>query len=840
MIAYWRRALRAQLHGQRTLFVLTVFGVALGIASVLAIQVINRSAVAAFQGGVEALSGDADLSVVPRVPTLPDSLLVVARRDPAVAAAWPMVEATAALQGRDQVFLDIVGADLYMPVRIPWEGPRGDPARALTVPGWAAISPDLAADLRVAVGDTIAVSVGTRPVTLRVGALVDFQRLTPLASRRLVVMDVAQAQALFGAPHGLSRIDLVLAPGAAPARVATRLGRALGPAVDVLRPAQRTARAENLLSAFRLNLTALSLISLVVGFFLVHSGTQAALVRRRLEFGILRATGATRRQVLALILGEVALLGAAGVLVGVPLGLWAARANVGRVSATISNLYLLDAIERIDVPVAVVAGAALLGVAAALAGAAGPALDTSRRDVRALLASLTLHERAAARAVPLLGAAALLLAAAFGWALTLGREVKPAGFVLSVAVLAAVPLAAPWLVQRVTGALPVRRFGVAFALRGLGARLHATAFAVSSLAIAVAMMVGITIMVGSFRETVALWLEASLRADVYVTTPSWRGAGPEGTLDSVTVRTLLAMPGVARADRLRGFTVMSGPRPIALAGVDMALPGGAARFPLFAGDTASAMAAARHGAVIISEPLSRKAHLGVGDSLPITTPTGERRYRIAGVSYDYATETGAAAMDLATLAAAFGPGPVNSVALYLAPGRDAERMVDAIRARLPGVPLTVRSNRTLKGQAFRIFDETFAITRLLQLMALLVAVTGITLTLLILARERAQELAVYRALGATRAQVFRVFVAKGVGLAAMGFVGGAAAGGALAAILIYGINRAYFGWTIQVHVPWGTLGSAAALMLAAAVAASLYPAARAGATPAAQLSRDDA
>jgi putative ABC transport system permease protein len=621
--------------------------------------------------------------------------------------------------------------------------------------------------------------------------------------------------------------------------VADRLQQRVGPAAEVLAPEQRQARAEGLLAAFRLNLTALSLISLVVGFFLVHTSTQAALVRRRAEFGVLRSTGATRRQVLALILGEVALLGAAGVAVGLPLGVWVARHNVGMVSASITNLYLLNEIERLDIPPLLLAGAAALGLAAAAAGALGPALDTVRRDVRALLAAITLHEQAGARALPALGLGVLVLAAALGWYAIWGRAVRPAGFVLALAVVGAVPLAAPWFVQAAARAARVRRFGAAFAIKSLGVRLQTTSFAVSSLAIAVAMMVGITVMIGSFRDTVALWLASSLRADVYVTTPSWRGAGAGGALDPATVAALDALPGVRAADRLRGFTAWDGERRIAVGGVDMDLPGGEARFPLLSGDPTAVMAAARAGAVIISEPLSRKARIGAGDSLALVTPGGVVRFPVAGVYYDYATEIGAAAMDLRTMARAFGPGAVNSMALYLEPGVDPERAMDEIRARLPGVTLNLRSNRSLRAEALRIFDQTFAVTRLLQVIALLVAVTGITLTLLILARERAAELAVYRAAGATRRQVFGIFVAKGVGLAVMGLAGGAVAGAALAAILIFTINRDWFGWTIQIATPWATLAQGYAAILAAAVAASAYPALRAGATPVADLSRDD-
>src|SRR5437868_12759313 len=327
MIRYGLAALLAQIRRAGSLFVLTTLGVALGIASVLSIQIISRSAMGAFRGGMRAVSGDADLGVVPRLTALPESLFAVALADPAVAQAWPAYQITAAVDGREHYYLDVAGVDLFAPVDMPWTGAPMDPAAILATPGWCVIAPALAAELRLAVGDTLAVSSGTRRAVLRVGAIVDIQKVVPLASRKLVVMDISQVQTLLGRRGELTGIDVRLAPGTDTAVAVPRLRTAMGASAEVLTPTQREQRAEGLMRAFRLNLTALSLISLVVGFFLVHSATQAALVRRRLEFGILRASGATRSQVLALILSEVAVLGLAGVAIGLPAGYFAARAN---------------------------------------------------------------------------------------------------------------------------------------------------------------------------------------------------------------------------------------------------------------------------------------------------------------------------------------------------------------------------------------------------------------------------------------------------------------------------------------------------------------------------------
>lgn len=838
MIRYAARSLRAQLGSGRTLLALTVFGVALGIASVLSIQLLNRSALAAFSGGVRAVSGDADLSVLPTASVFPETLYTRVLADPAVRMAWPIYQVNVALRGRDKFYLDVIGSDLVLAAGIPAAG-RPTFGETLTKPGWVAIAPALAAELGVDTGATLEVSSGSRAAALTVGALVDLQRYAPLASRKIVIMDIAEAQRLLGTAGQLTQIDLVLTDDTLAAATAQRLGAALGPAVEVVNPVQREQRAEGLMRAFRFNLTALSMISLVVGFFLVRAATQASLVRRRLEFGILRANGATRSQVFALIAGEVALLGLLGAIIGIPAGILAARANIGVVSGTLTNLYLLSEIEQLDIPLWLLLLTALLGMVSTAAGAAGPARDLADSDVRELLAPITLHERAEKSVAPGVVKALVILGLAIALYLIAGRDWQPAGFLLAVALGAITVLLTPAIIHVAAGLVRVRRFGFAYALKSLHARLATTSFAVASLALAVAMLVGITVMVGSFRQTLVVWIGSTLQADIYVTTPSWRGTGAQGSLDSSLAAGMARMDGVRAIDRLRGMQATSGTRRFALAGVDFSLLGLESRFALKEGDQREAFRAVREdGALIITEPLARKTRLGVGDSLPLVTPAGVRRFAIAGITYDYSSESGAAAMDLATLARHFGPGSINSVALYLETGIDPERFIDSIRARFPGQPLNLRSNRALRAEVMRIFDQTFAVTRLLQVMALLVAASGITLTLLVLARERRSELALYRALGAYRGQILRLFFGKGLAIGLLGLFLGVIAGAVLAAILVLVINRAWFGWTIQVAVPWRDVAVSAITILSAASLASLYPAARASATPATDLSRE--
>jgi putative ABC transport system permease protein len=835
---YFWRALLAQLRAGRALFGLAVAGVALGVGAVLSIQILNGSALGAFGGSVRAISGEAQLSIVGRGPALPDALVVEVLGEEGVRAAVPLYRVEVALEGRGAGTLEVVGTDLFAPVRSPWAVERGSLGDVLGVRGWVAVTPELAAEMGWRPGTRLAGSSGSRRVELVVGALVDFRRRAPLAPRRLAVMDIAQAQALLGQAGRVQQIDVLAVEGADVAALAHRLEARLGGRARVTTPEARVAEAGALLDAFRLNLTALSLVSLLVGGFLVYASTQAALARRREELGVLRCLGATRAQVLGLVVGDALLLGALGTALGIPLGWLAARANVAAVSATLQNLYLLEGVERVTLSPGLAALGVALGLAGALAGAALPALDASREDPRALLGGRE-EGRAPGRAGRVAAAGALGLAAVAALALGPARGSRWAGFALALGVLAAAALAAP-LVLSAAGRLPLpRRLGAAYGARDLAAHLRATGVPAGALATAVSMLAGITVMIGSFRETVDGWLAATLHADVYVTTPSWRRGRSEAALAPDVVERLARAPGVRAMDRLRQLSLEVDGRRISVAGFEAGLPEAGARVELVAGDVRAALRAVREeGAVLASEPLARRARLAPRDELTIAGPSGPERFRVAGVYRDYGAEGGAVLMDLATLGRRFGEGPLSNVALYLEPGVDPEREVAMLREAFAGDALVVRSNRTLRADVLAIFEQTFAVTRLLQAMSLLVAACGVTLALLVLARERSAEVALYRALGATRAQIFRVFVGRGLGIAAAGLLLGAAGGAGLALVLVELINPAWFGWSIALHPPWRTLAQQALVLVLAALLASIYPAARASGTPAKELSRD--
>lgn len=841
MIGYFLKAMARRLRQELPLFVLTLGCVVLGVASVVAIQLVNQSAIAAFGAGMRAVDGEVDLSVVPDGPSLPESVWRIAGSDPGVSMAFPVLDLDVKVEGKGNPFLDLYATDLSLGAPLAAaqkrEGERelGSP---LVEPGWVALTESVATRLELSLGQAFTVSLGSRHVELRLGMRIADRERTKLPSDRFALMDIASAQELFGRVGELDRIDIRLRDGARADEVIARLTPQLPQGSRAVTPAQRESQAEALLEAFRVNLTALSLVSVLVGTILVFSAVRAQLVRRRSEFGLLRSLGATRFQVLALALGEVLVVALLGCAIGIPAGQFAAMDRVGTVSVTLTNLYLLDAIQSVVTPWWLIPIAIAIGLGGALLAAFAPAIEIATADPRELLSPRAVERKLDRRAPWLALAGVSILLVAFGSWATFAGDSKLIGFALGLAVLLAIPACVPLWFTRVFARVGSGGFGVGYAARSLSRRISTGAIAAAALAIAVSMLFGITMLVGSFRDTVVRWLDSAIRADVYVSTPSMSRSLSDAGIAPEVVARIAADPRVIAIDRQRRTAVWLGDRRTNILAIEPNIPGGEARYPLIDGDPDTVRRAlSEPGNCLISEPLSRKLDLAVGDSLTLPGRSAAFPVRIAGIYYDYTSELGVIVLSNLEFARCFGPGDDTSLGIYLKPGTNAENAIDDWRAAIDG-SLYFTPNERLRREAMQIFDQTFLVTRLLEATALLVAALGIALGLLILAAERRNEIALYRSIGATPRQVLKLFLGKGLAIGSAGIALGAIGGGLLAFILIRVINRTWFGWTIEATFPWVAMLRQVATILGAVLLASLYPSIQASRESGVELSRE--
>jgi putative ABC transport system permease protein len=595
--------------------------------------------------------------------------------------------------------------------------------------------------------------------------------------------------------------------------------------------------------AFAINLTALSLLALVVGMFLIYNTMTFSVVQRRELIGILRALGVTRGEIFAVVLAEAALVGLAATALGVLLGIALAQTMLGFVARTINDLYVTLAIREVAVSPSGLARAVALGLGGTLLAALAPAVEATSTAPRAALHRSFLESRSR-RAAPRLALAGLALLVLAGAALAPARAPLAVAYAALFAVLLGASLVTPvaTIGLMAAGRAPM---GWLFGLPGrmaagsVIAALSRTAVALAALMIAVAATVGVDVMIGSFRQTVERWLGSTLQSDVYVSPPSLVGNRPDATLDPALIARLAAVPGVARVNTNRTVRVQSPAGPVALVALDVD-GRGLAGFSLVRGDPAAVARQFDAGGAIVSEPLAYHRGLDVGARLRVRTDRGERELPVVAVVRDYGSTEGVAMLSRRTYDALWDDRAVSALGLVAAPGTDVNAWLSALRqAAGPDQDVLIRSNRALREASLEVFDRTFAVTIVLRLLATAVAFAGVLSALMALGFERARELAVLRAQGFTPGQVRGLVVGQS-GL--MGLAAGLLAipvGLALALLLIFVINRRAFGWTLELEVGPGVLVQAVALAVTAALAASVVPARRIAARPLAELLRDE-
>ena len=830
--------------------VLAVGGLALGVATVTAVDLATASARRAFGLSLDAVQGAATHEISGGPGGIDEAVYVGLRTAAGgVLEAAPIVEGYVGVGGRA---LQLVGLDVFANPGFRADGglaraiPEETGADAierladwLLRPGSVALAARSAADLGLAPGDTLAVEVSGRAHPARLaGVLGEAQSGTGA----LLIADIAQAQEWLGLVGRLTRIHIRAPDDAAGSSAIASLRAGLPAGLSLTETRRRAAQSLDMTHAFTANLEAMSLLALLVSVFLIYSAISFAVVQRRRTLGILRALGATRGEVLRMLLGEAAILGLAGAVLGLGLGVAIGRELIGLVTRTINDLYFVVAVNETPMSPAGVARALLIGLGTALAAAAVPALEVAHSPPQLGLRRSALEGRAQ-RVARWLVPISLALAGASGLLVLATRRSLLAGLAALFLLLLATALLTPWALRALARlvALGLARSSpaVRLAVSDVAASLSRTGVAIAALGMAVAAMLSVAVMVDSFRESLRDWLDTSLSADVYVSAPGSGFSRPERQLDPQVIAALLADPAVVDHSAARRVQVDSSAGPIQLDAFELASDGRAG-FELTAGDPTAAWAAVARGALLVSEPLAWRLELEPGGALELVTAAGPAAFPIAGIYREYGNDRGTAVLDRAVYAQRFGDPAITSLALYLAPGANARAVISRLHAAARGrQTILARSNAGIRELSMQIFERTFAITRVLQWLAAGVAALGLVSALLAWELERARELAILRALGLTPAGTAALIELQ---TAFMGFAAWLAAlpMGLLAALLlIHVVNRRAFGWRIDAHVQLSEIAAALGLALGAALAAGLYPAWRAARAPLAQAVREE-
>lgn len=826
-----------------------VFILALGIGVFFAMRLANRAVLASFESFTELIKQESDWVLTSPAGSLPESTLreVRALLGDRPVHLMPVLEITAAepSHGEDERSFgtrrtwSIVGVDLaaLANLTVPPEaapeqrnwlmGAQGEFWDVLKRERAAYITQALAEQQHLGLDEKLAVVINDRRETLEVAGIIPRTNGGGEAPAALIVMDLPVVQQLAGTPGRIERVECVIEEGAGAVRLREEVRAILTAEAHgrwtISSRNERRETASQLTHALRLNLTLLSSLALLVGFYFIHQALDGAVVRRREEIATLRSLGVTERAIRGAWLIEAAALGLAGGAMGGLLGWLGAQLTVRLVSRSVNALYHASHVEHAPFVLGEFALSLLLGLAFSLLAGWFPARDAARTPPAQILrrhAQTALARLGVLRGLVFIGiACAAFLCPPLRWGdsrLPLGGYIAALAAIFASASLVGPALAG--LARRLrgwsAGSAPLR-----VALSQLRRPTVRHVIAAACLLSAVAMTGGMAVLVGSYDHTMRAWLNRTFLADLYISSEGAQSASATNRLRPETWQAIAHDPEVEDFYAVQMSPVTVAGRATLLAGADLGFLARRVDMSWLKTPPPEFYDATRNEHLaVVSEAFLPRYRVKVGDEIPFPTPAGEQRVRIVGVFADYGNERGTLLIDRAHYARWWGNELIATITLKLRAGLDA----NAVRARLRQAhpELSIFTNRTLREQAIRIFQETFSITYALEIIGVAVAVTGLGLTLASIFLQRRGDLATLRALGWTPGEIARAAAIEGLLLSVVGLVAGLAVSLLLGALLVFVINKQTFGWTLEYHLPWSAMSLLSALVLLSGAATS--------------------
>ncbi|MDP1582522.1 MAG: ABC transporter permease [Bradyrhizobium sp.] len=790
LLSHWRR------HPMQlaTLLIGLVSATALwsGVQALNAQARISYDRAAATFGGARTamLVGSDDAS-------FPQALFVELRR-----AGWnvsPVLEGRIQIGGRSFRLLGIE------PVTLPGEvGNAPTVGRSglqsfITPPGEMLVAREVLADLNL--------PEGARPVASS-GTLLPPLRVQPQLASGVLVVDIGIAQQLLNMPDQLSRL---------------LIGKTKGPraaletvAGDKLRLVEPDAESdlERLTDSFHLNLTAFGLLSFVVGLFIVNSAIGLAFEQRRPMLRTLRACGASARMLNAVLVIELVALaliaGAAGLICGYVI----AASLLPDVAASLRGLYGAQIPGQLTLRSEWWIAGLAISVIGALAAAAASLVKAARLPVL-VAAQPQAWQQAQQRWLIFQSAVALAVFAAAGFVLWYGDSLL-SGFAVLAALLLAAALLLPAILERVLslGQRSARRPLAVWFWADSRQQLSGLSLALMALLLALAVNVGVGTMVESFSRTFVGWLDGRLAADVYVSAKDDAQATAIKAWLRGRAEVKAILPG-GRADaQFRG-------EPIEVLG----LPDHSTyseHWPLLESSATPWVRLRPGDAALVSEQLSRRLKLGIGDRIEVPAPGGNWPLEIVGIYADYGNPKGQIAVNYAALTRRFPAIPATRFGLRVAPS-EIPALLAALREKFDLGDRSLADQATMKAESKRIFNRTFAVTAALNTFTLGVAGIALLTSLLTLSNSRLPQLAPLWAIGITRRRLAAIELIKTLSVALITALLALPLGLVVAWCLIAVVNVKAFGWRLPFHVFPLQLLELLGVAMAASLLAALLP-----------------
>jgi putative ABC transport system permease protein len=763
-------------------WMLTIAGIVLGVAVFVGMHTANQSVLFAFRQTVDRIAGATQLQVSAAETGFDENVLDRVQAVPEVRVAVPVIEAVANTGLAGQGNLLILGVDMtgdralrQYDLESGDEAMIDDPLMFLAQPDSLIVTDAFARDNKLAINSKVPMSTmeGERSFTVR--GIMKSSGLASAFGGNLAIMDIYAAQKVFGRGRKFDRIDLAAKDGVRVEDLQKKLVALLGPGFQVESPGARGQQFESISRIYALTANITSAFALFIGMFIIYNTFQIAVTQRRSEVGILRALGATRRQIRTLFLGESVVAGLFGSTLGLLLGIAIARAMTGYIGALLGEVFgIAQKAEEISTDPRLLILAVALGVVTSVVAAFIPARNAARVDpVQALQKGKYQQLSAGENRVRRILALAIAILAAICLLLTQYRILLYVGDALAVlAALLLTPTLAQWIARALRPALRwIRPVEGTLAADSLLQAPRRTSGAVAALMLSLALVVALGGLTRASYDSIATWLKVALNPDLFVS-PSESLTSRSFHFPESMGDQLRSITGIAEVQAVRDARIPVRGAPILFVAADIESLLHRAVLPPVAGDTKQMYKLAAEGkGLLASENFALLHGFKLGDMVDLPTPNGTLSLPIVGIVTDYSDQQGSILMDREVYKRYWNDSTVNIFRIYLAPGAMEADVKRRILERFANQRrLFVLTNREVRQYIMRLTDQWFGVTYVQIAVAVLVAVLGIVNTLTVSITDRRRELGVLQAVGGLRNQIRRTIWLEALTIGAVGLI----------------------------------------------------------------------
>ncbi|MDP3695867.1 MAG: FtsX-like permease family protein [Desulfocapsaceae bacterium] len=837
---------------QKAQLIMAVSGICLGVAVMVSIDLVNRSVLRSFEDSINQITGRAVLQITGADSGFPEEMLDRVQGVAGVEYAVPVIETNANFSGGKERALMILGIDVLQDHKIrdysitDESADIPDPLLFLAKRESILLTRTMAAQEGIKIDDEIKVQTVAGIKTFKVRGLLNPEGPARVAGGDIAVMDVYAAQMAFGKEGRIDRIDVSFLPGESYDTMQERIAKVLPEGYSIDTPAGRTKQVEVLLGRFRNSMDLIGGMALFVGMYLIYNAVSIAVVQRRREIGILRALGAAKSQVAGLFLTETVVVSVIASLLGVCLGVVFAKAAVGLVAQSVTDMYVKASVAEISFSWSAGIGKAGIGVLASLVAAAIPSLASARISPVSAIRSLPytdngfLSGKGSKIASILCCLLAVVIIVAYETA-PITSPIKSLGVISSavIVLLIGISLATPMLLGRAVSlshGFLASSFGTSGRLAGLNLQknMARNSVAVAAILCSIALFVSSANTVHSLRRSMFDWIDSIIRADILVSSghPLATGGSPVIPMPGEMLTEIEKIPGVQSVEPFRkGYLTYNGKK-VLLEVFDVALRMEYCPTMITQGSREDMrQLLPDQDNIVVNEGFATKYQVAPGDSLVLPTPLGPKRFGVVAVVVSYTSDSGCIWMDVSTYRRHWHDPLVDTFEVLVQPKADIDTVSQAILKRFGQErKLFALSGAAFKVEVRKMLDRSFVLTNAVNIIALSIAGFGIIVTLLASILERTREIGILRAIGMEKRQVAGMVIIESILIGVVGGVLGSATGVLIGWIELEGVFRLDLGSSITYHIHY--VAMAGALLLAAGLSAlaGIYPARRAAKT----------